>query len=834
MISLDMRTIVFSFVLINIVSTVVIIFLWLQYRERYKGIGYLVYAILFQMIAYIFIILRGNIPGWISIEVANVLSILGIYLGYLGFEKYIGQKSSHLIDYILFGFFALIYTWFNYISHDPTVRYFIIAAASFAFFARCAWLLLVKVSASMASLTRFTGWVFTGLCCLAALKIVEFFIQGDKPIDYFQSGSFEAVAMISYQMLIILLTVSLTLMFSNHLLRNIRTEEEKFSTTFHTAPNAIVLSGYPDDRIIEVNDGFTDITGFTAEESEGKVISDISIWKNQQDRIEMLKELIDSGEIHKKEYQLRKKTGEIITGLISAKIISISSEKRIITSIYDITERKNLQEVIRHERNLLRTLIDNLPDPVTLKDNEGKYLLNNQAHLHVIGAESQEEVVGRNAFDFFPEEHAIEYDKDDKSVMKSGKTILDKIEVAEYAETGFTYYHLTSKIPIKDSTGKSVQLLTISHDITERKRSEDALKESYEFNRSLLKTIPFGMDVVDETGTILFLGENFKKIFGSSALGKKCWELYRDDGQQCPGCPLMSGTKTGVTEIFESHGILGGKVFDINHTGMMYHGKKAMLEIFHDITGRKKAEGELIKSKEKAEESDRLKTAFLHNISHEIRTPMNAIVGFANLLHEPGLTFEEQQSFTEIISKSSNHLLSIVNDVIEISNVEAGRMKASADTINIANLLDDLLQQFKPRAAEKGLNLRLNVPEDKSIIEIVSDSTKLIQILSNLLNNAFKFTIAGEIVFGYKSGYDNLEFFVSDTGIGIDGDQQTKIFDRFYQVDNTVSRQHEGTGIGLCISKAYVELLGGRIWVKSATGKGSVFYFTIPLHAKQN
>lgn len=833
MISFDMRTIVFSFVLINIVSTVIILFLWLQYRERYKGIGYLVYAFLFQMIAFIFIILRGYIPGWISIIVANVISILGIYLGYLGLEKYIGQKSSHLIDYILLGLFALIFTWFNYLSHDPTVRYLIIAAASLAFFARCAWLLLIKVSPSMASLTRFTGLVFTGLCCLSALKIVEFFIQGNKPIDYFQSGSFEAVSMISLQMLIVLLTVSLVLMFSNHLLRNIKTEEEKFSTTFHTAPNAIVLSGYPDDRVMEVNEGFTDITGFTAAESEGKVISDIHIWKNPQDRIGMLKELMDSGEIHKKEYQLRKKTGEFITGLLSSKIISISNEKRIITSIYDITERRNLQEVIRHERNLLRTLIDNLPDPVTLKDSEGAYLLNNQAHLHVIGAESQEEVVGKNTFDFFPEEHATEYDKDDKSVMKSGKTILDKIEVAEYAETGFTYYHLTSKIPIKDSTGKSVQLLTISHDITERKRSEDALKESYEFNRSLLKTIPFGMDVVDETGTILFLGENFKKIFGSSGVGKKCWELYRDDGQQCPGCPLLNGIKTGVTEIFESHGILGGKIFDINHTGMMYHGKKAMLEIFHDITERKKAEGELIKSKEKAEESDRLKTAFLHNISHEIRTPMNAIVGFANLLHEPGLTFEEQQSFTDIISKSSNHLLSIVNDVIEISNVEAGRLKSSADSINIANLLDDLLQQFKPRAAEKGLKLRMDVPADTGIIEIVSDSTKLIQILSNLLNNALKFTVEGEISFGYNFRSDNLEFFVSDTGIGIEGEQQTKIFDRFYQVDNTVSREHEGTGIGLCISKAYVELLGGRIWVKSATGKGSVFYFTIPLQVKE-
>lgn len=828
MVPLDMRTIIFSFVLMNIISTLVVIFLWIQYRDRYMGIGYLVYGFLFQMIAYILIIMRGTIPAWISIELANALSVLGIYLGYLGLEKYLGQKASRIPDYILFVLFAAVHAWFSYIRPDPTVRYLVISAASFAFFSRCAWLMIVRTPENRKSITKFTGLVFVAFCILAGVKIVGFFTLGEAPPDYFKSGPFEAVVMIIFQMLIVLLTVSLTLMFSNHLLRDIKTEEEKFSTTFQTAPNAIVVTRFPDDIIIDVNNGFAELTGFSSDSAIGKSTFGIRLWENEQDWKDVVKELTSAGIVQKKECQIRKQSGDFITGLISAKIISLGNEKRVITSIYDITERKNLQEVIRHERNFLRTLIDNLPDPVTLKDSEGRYLLNNQAHLQVIGADSQEEVLGKTNYDYFSEENAEEYDEDDKSVMRTGKMILDKIENAEHVETGFTYWHLTSKIPIKDNTGKSIQLLTISHDITERKRAEDALKESDEFNRSLLKTIPFGMDVVDETGTILFMGENFKKIFGNDAVGKKCWELYCDDRNQCPGCPLTNGIKTGATEIFESRGILGGKIFDINHTGMMYHGKKAMLEIFHDITERKKAEGELIKSKEKAEESDRLKTAFLHNISHEIRTPMNAIVGFANLLREPDLTADEQHSFTDIISKSSNHLLSIVNDVIEISNIEAGRLKYTLNEVNLNSLLFDLYQQFKPRATDKGIEFRVDTPETIDVSNFSTDSTKLIQVFSNLLNNAFKFTLKGEIVFGYTTKFDYVEFFVSDTGIGIEADQQSKIFDRFYQVDNTVTRMHEGTGIGLCISKAFVELLGGKIWLRSLTGRGSVFYFTLP------
>ena len=194
--------------------------------------------------------------------------------------------------------------------------------------------------------------------------------------------------------------------------------------------------------------------------------------------------------------------------------------------------------------------------------------------------------------------------------------------------------------------GSSLRIIGSIRDITARKKVEEALQKSLNFSESLLKTIPFGMDIVDETGKVLFQSENLKRIFGEATPGMKCWDIYRDDKKQCPDCPLVQGINVGETEVYEAHGVLGNKIFDISHTGMIYEGKKAILEIFQDITEKKYTENELIRVTEKAMESDRLKTAFLHNISHEIRTPMNAIVGISSLLNNSNTDFETQKSYS--------------------------------------------------------------------------------------------------------------------------------------------------------------------------------------------
>lgn len=293
---------------------------------------------------------------------------------------------------------------------------------------------------------------------------------------------------------------------------------------------------------------------------------------------------------------------------------------------------------------------------------------------------------------------------------------------------------------------------------------------------------------------------------------------------------------------------------------------QALLEMIAHETGifmdRKKILEDLLDAKEKAVESDRLKTAFLANMSHEIRTPMNGILGFANLLKEPGLSGEEQQKFVGIIEKSGERMLKIINDLIDISKIEAGQMDIAISETNINEQIEFLFNFFQPEAEKKGLQFHFFKGLISSKATILTDREKLYAILTNLIKNALKYTPSGTIEFGYYletpshlfnrfssltstaisaihspdsslSGRELL-FYVKDTGIGIPKDRQQAIFERFIQADIEDRKAFQGAGLGLAITRAYVEMLGGKIWVESEEGKGSAFYFTLGYQVPKN
>lgn len=247
-----------------------------------------------------------------------------------------------------------------------------------------------------------------------------------------------------------------------------------------------------------------------------------------------------------------------------------------------------------------------------------------------------------------------------------------------------------------------------------------------------------------------------------------------------------------------------------------------------DITKHKQVEQELIKAKEKAEESDRLKSAFLANMSHEIRTPMNGILGFTDLLKEPKLTGEEQKKYIRIIEKSGNRMLNVINDIMSISKVESGETEILISESNINEQTRYIFNFFKPEMEKKGLQfiLKNGLPDIEAFIK--TDIEKIYAILTNLVKNAIKFTQTGSIELGYELKNEYLEFYIKDTGDGIIDNVKHAIFDRFRQGNISPSRTHKGAGLGLSITKAYVEILGGEIWVDSTEGVGSTFYFTIP------
>ena len=250
--------------------------------------------------------------------------------------------------------------------------------------------------------------------------------------------------------------------------------------------------------------------------------------------------------------------------------------------------------------------------------------------------------------------------------------------------------------------------------------------------------------------------------------------------------------------------------------------------ILYDITDSRLKLDMLNKIRLKEAECDNLKAAFLHNISHEIRTPLNAIIGFSTLLGEPPDSQDHRQEYLTIITRNADRLLEIIDDVVEMSKIEAKTVQIIRGKVNLNLVLPRMYNQFRNEALRKGISLCFAIPPGGNDIEINTDGFKLTQVLRNLISNAIKFTNEGSVKFGYSVKEKKIEFYVSDTGIGIPVEHQANIFSRFYQVDSSSSRSYGGTGLGLSITKAYVELMGGEIWFTSQPGEGSAFSFTIP------
>ena len=366
-------------------------------------------------------------------------------------------------------------------------------------------------------------------------------------------------------------------------------------------------------------------------------------------------------------------------------------------------------------------------------------------------------------------------------------------------------------------------------------QTEQALKESNEKYSEAFKSAPYSITIVRiSDGKFIEVNDVFTSISGftreealaNSAVALAMWVDIEErkwvisallDGRDVTGKEFLFRKKNGETIM----GLFSSKIIKLNN-------ELCIISSINDITKMKQAESELIKAKEKAEESDRLKSAFLTNMSHEIRTPMNGILGFAELLKEPNITIDEQQDYIQIMQISGARMLNTINSIVDISKIESGLISMDIEETNLNEKIEFTYKFFKPEVVIKGLQFRSKdgLPTNEAIIK--TDNEKVYAILTNLVRNAIKFTFDGSIEFGYEKKGEYLEFYVKDTGIGIPLNQQQIIFERFRQGSESHNRGYEGSGLGLSISKSYVEMLGGRIWVESEEGLGSTFYFTIP------
>jgi signal transduction histidine kinase len=381
------------------------------------------------------------------------------------------------------------------------------------------------------------------------------------------------------------------------------------------------------------------------------------------------------------------------------------------------------------------------------------------------------------------------------------------------------------------------------------KEVDDQLLNSGEFLYQVIENadcVPYQLIFGKRVGEGYFLnvGDGLKQLLGLTS-GEFTEQLFQEMIEEIiPLCEDIPKDRAESREKFINRGIAKYKVeILVTITG----GEKKWIRdssvpvvddktgkvigsfgIFFDISENKQTIQNLKKASERADESDRLKSAFMNNLSHEIRTPLNAIVGFSTLLGEPAHIMEERYEYMDIITHSSDHLLEIVDDIVEISKIQAKIVRLIIKETNLNQMLQRVYDRFKLQASEKNIFLSFETHLDKGDIIIMTDGYKLFQSLINIVGNAVKFTQEGKVEFGYSLKEDKIEFYISDTGIGIKEEHQPNIFNTFYQAESSITQRYEGTGLGLSIAKAYIELLGGEIWFTSRYGEGSVFLFTVP------
>ena len=501
---------------------------------------------------------------------------------------------------------------------------------------------------------------------------------------------------------------------------------------------------------------------------------------------------------------------------------------------------RKLQKTIKKTNHSYRfsfDILDNLPFPIFVKDitNDFRYYYWNKESAAQSGI-SSEEAIGHTDYEIYGEERGEKYRHIDKELIQAGKVY--RKEEKYTTPDGITHDTIAVK-SIISWEGEKRWLLATRWEITQLKNYErelvaakEELEKALKKQKLALKSIDFGLIYIDknyrvqweETRQIASLVKGRRYI-----PGKICYQTSALRNEPCGQCAFKKAIEQGK---IIRHTIRVDDV-DFEVTATPVFGDEKETEIiggllrFENITEKLKMDKMLQEAKEKAEESNRLKSAFLANMSHEIRTPLNAIVGFSEMVCQTEEE-EERKEFVKIISSNNILLLQLIDDILDLSKIEAGTFKFINDRVNVYQLCNEIVRSYSIKI--KNHQVKLIFDEQSPVYYITSDKNRVIQVLSNFINNALKFTSQGTITLGYELLPNHeLKLYVCDTGQGIAEEKQKVIFDRFVKLNTFV----QGTGLGLSICKSLVKQMGGQIGVNSKEGEGSCFWFTHPISLTQ-
>jgi two-component system CheB/CheR fusion protein len=615
----------------------------------------------------------------------------------------------------------------------------------------------------------------------------------------------------------------------------VKFSEEKFNRAFHTNLAAMLIVNAQTNIIIEANKGFEDITGNTTDEIIGKAIGDINLFNNSC--IEALKDVfIDEKTLSDYETDIVSKDGSVKNVLFSVSLFELQSEKYFFAIINDITEKKKIDIALRESEFKFRALFENAGFGVSYTiANTGEFVKLNNKFCEIVGYE-MDELVGKT---FMQITHPDDLEENIlfKEQLEQGDIVNFTVKKRYLKKNGGIVWvnHTVTSLKHDSNVGYN---LAIIEDITERIVAENALKESEERYRNLVEHAPVGI-MLHANGVVVYANPTAVKALNvvsqEELIGRSAIDFIHPNDREAVTDRIRKMMITGEPSLPKEERFICAdgveKTLIVAASKAEYHGANVSQVFGIDITTIKLLEAELIAAKEKAEESDRLKSTFLANMSHEIRTPMNGILGFSKLLLNENITLDKRKQYIDIIQSTTKQLLAIISDIVDISKLECGSLYIMPCNFDVNIMCKELYTQFSLEKSTKNKDhlefVFLNKKEESTMV--YADESRIRQVLSNFINNAIKFTSKGRVEFGYTCiAPKRIMFYVKDTGIGIPLRMQTLIFDSFRQVEESTARTYGGSGLGLAISKGIVELMGGKIWVESVPDQGSSFYFEVP------
>ena len=483
----------------------------------------------------------------------------------------------------------------------------------------------------------------------------------------------------------------------------------------------------------------------------------------------------------------------------------------------------------------LSNLFENISEPIAIVNRESKIIRINRKFIELFKL-SHEEAIGKKISQLFCKTNK----KDQKPNSR-----LDTLISSEFIH--HICFNEVNELVVRIQTSpiiskkKKIGAYKIFHDITEQTLSSQIIEQTRQTIRNIFDAAPNPIAVISPEGDILDYNKASLELFGYSpkdiTYPMNCFDIVSEKDKQRVHRAFRTIIKKGFLKNILIHLVKKDSTeFPAEISARLMNNQKPgtgnLVAIATDITERVNYEKKLREAREKAIESDKLKSAFLANMSHEIRTPMNAIIGFSKLLSAGNISESENELYIEIIKNTGNTLLNIIDDIIDIAKIEAGQIQIHKTETAVNKILHELhafFEKERKRHGKSRLKLILSISEPDQNFAIITDPMRFRQIMSNLLSNGIKFTEKGDIHFGYTIlNNKQMQFFVRDTGIGIPPNKTDIIFERFRQIEISESKKFAGTGLGLAITKNLLKLLGGKIWVESEKGKGSCFYFTLP------